>query len=73
MAYDASYTTCRRYKGKKGKPSVHVENVTNFYTRRPEMGRSTETMFRNMRSDYGNRPHGPVGQMPIPITGMIAF
>ena len=73
MAYDASYTTCRRYKGKKGKKSVHTENCQNFYTRRPNMGRSEGEMWRNGQSDYGVRPHGPVGMLPIPITGMIKF
>lgn len=67
-----SYANCRRYKN--AKPAKEKsENVGNFYTGRAHVGRSDETMWRNRNNDYGQRPHGPVGQLPLPITGMIRW
>jgi len=67
-----SYACCKRYMNAKP-DKEKSENVGNFYVARARVGRSDDEMFRNRLNDYGNKPHGPVGQLPIPITGMIRF
>ena len=67
-----SYANCKRYKNVKPNKEKS-ENVGNFYTAKAKCGRSDDEMWRNRGSDYGKRPHGPVGQLPLPLTGMIRF
>ncbi len=69
-----AYTT--KYHGKKHKTvkdKEKSEDVKNFYVARAKVGRSDEEMYRNRRGDYGKKPHGTEGPLPIPITGMIVF
>jgi hypothetical protein len=67
-----SYATCGRYRNVKA-DKEKSENVTNFYVGHARLGRSDETMYRNRMNDYGYKAHGPVGQLPLPMTGMIRF
>lgn len=67
-----SYATCKRFMNAKC-DKEKSENVTNFYVGTARVGRSDEEMFRNRGNDYGKRPHGPVGQLPLPLTGFIRF
>lgn len=66
------YSKCSRYRNIKPEKEKS-ENVQNFYVGRARVGRSDDEMWRNRTNDYGNKPHGPVGQLPIPVTGMIRF
>jgi hypothetical protein len=48
------YGSCKRYKGKKGKKSLHSENVGNFYRAKPTMGDSEVKQYHRRRGHYGN-------------------
>lgn len=68
-----SYRSCRRYKNVKAAAETS-ENVGNFYIARARVDRTDEQVYRSRMNYYGNTPpHGIVGQLPLPLTGMIRF
>lgn len=60
-------------KLKNVKEKEKSEDVKNFYVAKARVGRSDEEFYRNRMGDYGNKPHGDEGPLPLPFTGMIAF
>ena len=70
MAYTEKYKSKRKMKKEC---SCHKEDVGNFYTARPRMGRDDEQMFRSRRGDYGKKRHPEGGLHPIPLTGTFEF
>ncbi len=67
MAFETKYT--RKKRNNATYKSKHSEDVKNFYVRRPRMNRTDEQMYRSRTNDYGKKPHGDEGPLPIWISG----